>query len=222
MAYPSPFHRLVLIGTIYGDIWNTTVSLIPTIGTPPPVSQMHLDLISTTVGQWFPKTIANGGLQFSPNVKLTSIKLNRIDVDGHYMDPDAMEKTYATPISGGGTYNGPPQLTIAATLRGANDRALAGRGRMYFPLSENCQTVASDGRLQAAQSLAFATNVKGLMANLDQAYLANSIGCKVGVASKTRGGAFQALHQVTVGRVVDTMRSRRSSLAEDPQPVTYP
>jgi hypothetical protein len=162
----------------------------------------------------------DGGIGRHPDL-LTSVKLNRIDTAGHYQDPDTREHIYTTPIAGGGTYVGAPQLTIAATLRGDDERALAGRGRMYPPISEMCQSPGSDGRITAANALLYATGIAGLFHALDDTYIANSVNGVVGIASKTRTGGFQALRNVTVGRVIDTMRSRRNKLAEDPQLVAY-
>lgn len=218
MSYPAAFHRLVLIGTIYTDVWNTSVSMVPGIsGSMPAVTDALLSSVASYVATWFPKTIPNAGLQISPNVKLTSIKLNRISAAGLYADPEAKEHLYPTPIAGGGTYNGAPQLTLATTLRGADERALAGRGRMYWPLSELCQTVAPDGRVSAGNAQLYAEGSAAFLAGLADVYLAAGVNSVPGIASKTRSGAFQAVETVTVGRVIDTIRSRRNKLAEDPQ-----
>jgi len=43
------------------------------------------------------------------------------------------------------------------------------------------------------------------------------VGAVAGIASRAGTGAFQGVQRVTVGRVVDTMRSRRSTLKEEPE-----
>lgn len=217
MAYPAPFHRLVLIGTIYGtDIFNTTLSMIPVSGTMPAVSAGLLDDVRTVVATWFPKTVASTGCQIISEAKLTSVKLNRIATTGRYADPETMEHVYTTPISGGGSSRPPAQLSHVVTLRGADERALAGRGRMYIPVTDPCGSVATDGRLSAANALDQAEGVRTLVHALNDAYLAEGVSAVAGIASKTGAGAFQAVVNFSAGRVVDTMRSRRNKFDEDP------
>lgn len=222
VSYPAPFHRLVLIGTLYTDTFNTTVSMIPGLsGTVPAVTDELLDEVRTVVATWFPKTVASTGCQIISEAKLTSIKLNRIGTDGLYMDPEPKEWVYTTPISGGGSSRPPGQLSHVVTLRGLNERARAGKGRMYIPTTDPCGSVGTDGRLSAANALDQAEGVATLLHALDDAYLAAGVNAVAGIASKTGSGAFQALRNLSCGRVVDTMRSRRNKLDEDPSVLAY-
>lgn len=223
MAYPSQFHRLVMIGTAFGDVWNTTLSLIP-VTTVPAVSDDLIDHVASVVGDWFDNPLTGSGaglngININGRCFLTSIKLNRIGTDGRYVDATPKEHVYTTPVQGGSLpTNHPPQLTIAATLRGTNERARAGKGRMYFPPSVLVhENLGSDGRLTAANALNYAKGTMFLLGAIADAYLAESVGAVPGIASRAGTGAFQGVAKVTVGRVVDTMRSRRSALNEDPQ-----
>lgn len=218
MAYPAPFHRLVMIGDLYSDIFNVTLSIIPGTGGPlPAVTQLLADAVATNVKAWWPKMVlgtTGGGLGISQAAQLTSIKLNRIGTDGRYMDPDAIESTF-TPVAGGSTVLPPAQLSLAATLRGTAPRALAGKGRMYFPPSVICTDVTSDGRVSATNATNYARGVRELILTVKQAYDYYNLGSAVGIASETRGGAFQVVDYITVGRTIDTIRSRRNKVPED-------
>jgi hypothetical protein len=65
----------------------------------------------------------------------------------------------------------------------------------------------------------YAIGVRQLIAGINDVMLTSSIQAVAGVASKAGAGAFQTVVQVSVGRVVDTMRSRRNKIQEDPQTV---
>lgn len=222
MPYPAPFHRLVLLGDLYADRFATTLSIVPSGGgTLPAVTQSLCDSVATFVGSWWDNDkppAANGGLALISAARLTSVKLNRIGTDGLYMDPDAIEHVYTTFIPGFASgINCAPQLSLAATIRGTAPRALAGRGRMYFPPSGDASNVGLDGRVAAAAALNYAKGFTNLLAGILDTYIAAGVSAVPGIASNTRSGAFQAWSEVSVGRVVDTVRSRRNKLDEDPQ-----
>lgn len=221
MVYPGTFHRLVLIGTNYADTWNTTLSIVPIGGgtSVPAVSNDLLEDVGIAVGDWFNNTDAvPTGIAICDKAKLTSIKLNRVGPDGKYVDPETQEHVYSSPIAGAASgFTPAPQLTLAATLRGVNERARAGRGRMYFPPSVFVTRLQTDGRLSAADALLYAKGVDYLIGMINDVYLAAGVTAVAGIASKQGAGAFQAVNKVTAGRVVDTIRSRRSALVEDPQ-----
>ena len=221
MTYPAAFHRLVIIGNLYSEKFNTTLAMIPTGGGAlPAVSDTLLAAVGTFVGTWFPRALGgtnNNGIGIISSASLTSVKLNRIGSDGKYVNADAKEHVYGTPIAGGYATVVQPQLTVAATLRGLNERARGGRGRMYPPPSQACGQIQTDGRITAAVALQHAKGITALIAGLNDVYLTAGVSAVAGIASHQGAGAFQSVAQVSVGRVVDTIRSRRTSLAEDPQ-----
>lgn len=220
MSYPSAFHRLVMIGNLYSDTWNTTLSMIPISGggALPAVSDELLEDVGVFVGDWFNNTLTSlAGIGIIQACTLTSVKLNRIGTDGKYVDAEAKEHVFSTPIAGSVNVTPPPQLTVATTLRGTNERARAGRGRMYFPPSGLCVSVQSDGRLTGADALSYAKGSLALLSGLNDVYLSAGVGAVAGIASKQGTGAFQGVAQVSVGRVVDTIRSRRNKQQEAPE-----
>lgn len=221
MAYPHSFHRLVIFGTHYTETWNTSLSMSgPGL---PEVSPSMLAAIAAVVSPWFTSTGGSGAISFLSTVKLTGIKLNRINEAGRYQDPSSQTHLYPTPLSGGATAstNAPPQLAVVATLLTAFDRGRASKGRMYLPPVSGAQNVGSDGRMATADALRTAMATTALLNNLRTAYVAqygpgpDSGGAAV--MSNVGAGAWHFVTKVRAGRVVDTMRSRRSSLAEDPQ-----
>jgi len=221
MAYAGQFLRLVLIGTIYDDIFNTTVSLVPVSGSTVtrPTTALLTDLAVPIQAFWSnPQT--SGGINITSSARLTSFKLNRIGPDGRYVDDTVYEHVFTGGIAGAGTSGQPAQIAMAATLRGLDERARAGKGRMYFPANNNTDVLGSDGRIIAGNAQQAAQRIYSFLQNIDGVLIDSSWDAKVGIASRSGTGAFQGLARVTVGRVPDTIRSRRSKLDEDPQP--YP
>jgi hypothetical protein len=223
MVYPASFHKLVMIGDLFADTFNCTLSMVPTGGTAiPAVTDTLLANVAAAVGDWWDAPLATSpgnGLTLSGSARLTSIKLNRIGTDGRYVDPETKQHVYTSPIPGGGAAAGiPPQLTIVSTLRGNNERARAGKGRIYWPPQQIATSgLGTDGRLTIANAEQTAMGVRNLLGILNDIYLSAGVVAVAGIASKTGAGAFQGVNKVTVGRVVDTMRSRRNKDVEDPQ-----
>jgi hypothetical protein len=219
MAYPAPFHRLVLIGSLYSDIFNVTLSMVPGLsGTMPAVTTELAEDVRTFVEGWFNNPLsvsAPFGCGFTDQAILTSIKLNRIGTDGHYQDPVSVEVPTSEPFAGSSSNHPPAQLSVVATLRGAAPRALAGKGRMFLPPNHFSGAVGADGRITDANAQQYGDGVLALIYGLNDVYLTNSINSVVGIASKTRTGAFQSVTEVTIGKTVDTMRSRRNKIPED-------
>jgi hypothetical protein len=209
------------MGNLYSDTFNTTLSMIPTGGgSLPAVSDELLEGVATAVETWFNAGLVSPwtGIGITSRATLTGIKLNRIGTDGRYVDAETKEHTYPSPVPGGwsGT-NVAPQLTLALTLRGSNERARAGRGRMYLPPSVSISALGADGRLTVTDALNVAKGGLFLLGAVNDVYLTEGVNAVAGIASKQASGAFQGVAQVSVGRVVDTIRSRRNKQDEDPQ-----
>lgn len=220
MVYAAPFHRLVMIGSLYTDIFNVTLSMVPAGGgTLGPVSQGLCDDVAAIIANWWndtPAATPPGGIDMIGPASLNRVKLNRIGVDGRYEDAETIE-TNLTPVPGGGGANFfPAQESLAATLRGPDPRARAGKGRMFFPPSLLVKSnLASDGRIPSATATVYASGVVTLLQNINDAYFSASVSAVAGIASQAGAGAFQPVSEVTVGRVPDTIRSRRNKLSED-------
>lgn len=206
MAYPKNFLRLVMAGSLYAnERWSTSLSLIPNFAGNPSAGPTEV-----------PEAVIEAASDFIQSgriysfVRLDTIKLNLIGPDGKYVDPDdTVEHTFETPVAGGQSGTIPPQIALAATLRTGSRRGLANAGRIYIPgPTGNCD---ASGRLSETDAAAHAAHVADLINDLNVA-LDEFV---VGVASNVRGGAMRAVERVEVGRVFDTIRSRRTSLPED-------
>lgn len=111
----------------------------------------------------------------------------------------------------------PPQIALVASLIAPN-RGAAKYGRMYLPTAA---PIAVDGRVAASIATGIATHVgtflKACSDAVDLPLQPDSTPC---INVSDRGGpdgTFQVVDHVEVGRVLDTMRSRRSSLVEERQ-----
>jgi len=219
MPYPGQFHKLVIMGTIYEDVFNTTLSIVPSalgeLGMPE-VDSATLAAVAANVSDWWDNGLAGTGIVPITSCKLTGIKLNRIGTDGHYVDSPTMEHTYPTPILGLNSAVYPAQNATVATLRTAVPRGRGSKGRMYLPPNISMQAIDGTGKIPAATALSTANGVKWLITALNSTY--TLIG-RVGVASNAGAGRFEHVTEVSVGRIIDTVRSRRSALSEDYQTV---
>lgn len=222
MVYPFSFHRLVLGGTLFGtERWNTSLAIYGPDQTA--VSDELLEDIAGVVSTWYSGVGGTAPL-IGNQAKLTEIKLNRINPAGHYQDPDSKTWIYPTPINGGSSVIGAPQLATVVTLRTAFERGRACRGRMYLPPTAGFIEPASDGRATAASALSKANSVATLINNINAQYATTGGGGdfhgRVVIVSDVGTGAWHEVTGVAAGRVIDTMRSRRSSLDEDYQEAT--
>lgn len=141
-------------------------------------------------------------------VWLGTIKYNNINMSGKYTFPYTVRHDFPTQLSSASTCTHPNQVAMVATLETGQTRGLAHRGRIYLPLPP--MPVGTDGKISEANATGAAATVKGLLDTINAAPGSGRvlIGSKVGV------GAFRNVTGVSVGRVLDTMRSRRTSLTE--------
>lgn len=220
MSYPAPFHRLVLIGSIYEETFNTSLSIIPvggTIGLPHP-DEVESALTTAIVQFWggFSGTSA----QITQRAVVTSYKLNLIGTDGRYFNDGPGNEVILSGTVGGGAFAPPAQLATVATLRTTADRGLASKGRMFLPACAGYQDVDTNGQAATSAATRVAGAVRQFFIDINAAYAAAQSGDealgRVGVASDKGVGQFRQVTKVAVGRVPDTMRSRRGKLDEDP------
>ena len=223
MTYPGSFHRLVVYGTLYTDIFNFSLTFVPSAGDGDFVGEPNtalLDAFAPLISNWWDDTVTVDGPGIITQAKLVGFKLNRIGPSGRYADDVTHEHVYAAPILGAVNSTYPPQNAVAVTVRTAVERGLASKGRFYLPPVGAFGSLATDGRMSITQAQDIADACKRLITSLNAAEAAWDDGGEgrgtVGVASDRGIGMFRIATHVSVGRVVDTMRSRRSSLAEEP------
>jgi hypothetical protein len=129
VTYPHPFLRLVAAGTLPGpEAWSWSLSLSPNFpdATDPAPATVPAAVVTAVQTFHAATGITNAA------TRLTTIKLNRIGVDGHYMnETNTVQHDFATPGIAG-AYSGaamPNQVALAVTLRTRNRRGLAKVGR---------------------------------------------------------------------------------------------
>lgn len=121
-------------------------------------------------------------------------------------------------IKGVGTTKQPPQLATAVTTV-ADNRGPAKLGRFYLPglvpvMGTDLRMSVTDAQFIAQKANNF---LKGISGAID---LPGTIASSAGINVSTGGGAAgtrQDIDHCEVGRVVDTLRSRRRSMVEDRQ-----
>lgn len=201
MVYAAPHLRLVLSGTLYDvEGFSFGLNLIGGGSAPSEVPQAVIDAC----------TAYFTAVNIDNSAVLRTIKLNLIGTDGRYAsDSDTVVHDYPLPgIAGIGTQNPPPQIALAVSLMTNKQRGRASKGRFYLPLPT--LPVGSDGMLTSANALSYAEPTAVFINDLNEALPEFT----VGVVSDIGTGAQSAVTGVRVGRVYDTIRSRRRSLPE--------
>lgn len=145
------------------------------------------------------------------DAKLSFVKLNGIDVNGHYIGDGTNQALYADiPGAGGTSPVYPNQVAWAVTFTTGYSRGPAHKGRIYMPLPT--ASVDATGVVAAID----ATTLSGSVDTLQTALNAVNADWKLGVFSRKSGAAgHRAITGNLVGRVLDTQRRRRRKLVED-------
>ena len=152
---------------------------------------------------------ANGSARISGDCRLREVKLAKIGTNGLYR-ADPLIAAVNVPGGAGPGLRYPPQVSLAVSLQSAT-RGPRGKGRFYLP----GPSIAFDGG-NAQMSLADVTAVRDAATAWISA-LNNWPGVdandpKVTIASSS--GINSDVTGVRVGRVLDTIRSRRGQIPE--------
>lgn len=208
MAYPTSFLRFVAIGTLYqSETFSWSCSFARNFPEdndgPDVIPQGVIDAAAA-----FHASDAYTGV----NARLTALKLNLIGTNGRYVSQaDTVQHEFEAPVPGLGSPGMPPQSALAVTLRTEARRGRANSGRFYLPKLGG--TLQGDGRIAETQAADIAVAATTF---LDAMHVALP-GWRAAVMSDIGEGTMRFVTHVEVGRVVDTIRSRRTSLDEDRQ-----
>lgn len=203
MAY-QPHLRIVFRGTLPGgEVWSTTCALealgLEGVGAQAAADDCR-DAMSTFVG--------SAGSRTSSAITFTGVDAYQIGTDGRATDQ--WVSNMATPTVGNGSPSSPPQCTMVISLRtGLPGRAR--RGRMYIPTM--AAVVGADALVSTATQGLFADAAGTLMNSINDAGVVDNP-YRLVVASGVGSGALYPVQTIQVGRVIDTQRRRRNSLAE--------
>lgn len=146
----------------------------------------------------------------SQAAQLSFVKVNAIGTDGKYIEPVTNEQVIAdVGGSAGGVQSFPNQIATVVSLLTAVSRGPAHRGRFYLPLP---------GALMDANGLSTVSYRDNLKASTDTfiaAMNAATPGWKMAIFSRKDGApAHRLVTGCEIGRVFDTQRRRRRSMAE--------
>lgn len=215
MAYlPGPYHQAHLYlqwsGNLPGgETWSCGLRFLGGVGANPTDAPGMLVGAAAAVVSYHQSALLN----LSQKALLSSVKLNHIDVTGHYSGEGTNEAIYAN-LPGGGptTQPYPNQVALAVSLTTGFSRGPAHRGRFYLPLP---------GYNMDANGLVAAANADACSDATDTFINAlNSVNPAWDVAVFSRKLGAATAKVVTgneVGRVYDTQRRRRRSMVEDYQ-----
>lgn len=208
MPFPAVHSLLTMSGPLYGsERWSMGLRLTRIDpGGDLAVAEQRAEPIFDAV-----EAVWGGNFGVGNQAPLDLLKLNNINLDGRYLNDYTVLREFPTPVvPQGGASNMPPQVSCVVTLETGITRGLACRGRIFFPAP--VASVGADGRMPQAAADAIRAGARFLINSINAAA---GQGDRVIVASDVRGGAIREVTAVSVGRVLDTMRSRRTSLEEE-------
>lgn len=225
MPYPREHMLMVVNGTLGTDRtapferFSFGIRFIP--GNTLPMAALDNDEVGKGLAASFQQRWRNplGGV--TDMAQLESMKWNRIGTDGKYVNDTSREIGFDPAVGFGGqnrTSYLPPQCSLAITLRTGKTRGLARWGRFYLPapgfqVDNNTGQISTTDRVGAAN--VWGSWLDGLTTQLG----GTTVGMIPVVMSRGRNGtgpgAFNPVTAVEVGGVIDTMRSRRASIAEN-------
>jgi hypothetical protein len=206
MAYPTRLLRLVVAGPLFTtERWSTSLNLCDFGAATTPPTTVAAGLMAAVEG-----LIYNSS--FAPSVGIDSIKLNEITTAGKYSSVlSPVEHVYGSPVVGTGSAMGAPQLAVVASLMTNAMRGYACRGRMFLPPPVYVGNLGTDGRLTTGNQ----ASLGGLITTFLNAINTELDPFRVVVASNIGTGMVREVKAARVGRVLDTIRSRRTSIPED-------
>ena len=220
MVFPSHY-RAVIEGGFFDssgnqvETWSTSYRVgVTSVGTTTTIDEG--DYIDNELTAF--ATTLFGNPRFNAQVRVTKLSCNRIGADGRYADQSGSHfkiLSGAQQITGQGSSQLLPlQTSLVVTLRSDKDRGPASHGRMYLPVPQ--AFVGGDWLLQQSFLDNFITDVSNAFRAADGSGSAvtGAYSFFPALISPAGTGHLERVTRVGVGRVLDTMRSRRRSVPE--------
>jgi hypothetical protein len=202
----APFTRVTFsgdIGPTPGTVEHFSFGLSVQPG--PFVTQTEVDACWTAASGLFTRAAT----RISVWSQLTQVKVSSIGADGKLIG-NAQVKTGSVAGANTGTEYHPPQVALVVGLD-TGQRGPSKRGRLYLPMPvvslEPAMTMTD------AQRDSISASVKTFLDGINTAFNSGS-----GICVASRKGFNTDVTGFRVGRVLDTMRSRRRSLNEGYEP----
>jgi hypothetical protein len=205
MPYSSKFLRLILTGHLYvtDETFSFGLNFHPSSNLAPP-DDVPAGVVTACTKFWQTSSLISQG------ASLELIKLNEIGTDGRYTQDASVEHEMAPKLLGTGTSWSPPsQVAMVVSTRTAANRGRAHAGRFYLPIPGRPPVL--DGMWAQGEQSELAKAAWTWITELNTALP----GYQASVLSNLGIGAARPITHVRVGKVFDTMRSRRSSLDEN-------
>jgi hypothetical protein len=173
------------------------------------IGDVDKDAVSTACDTFFGSSFG----RIPNNVKMTDWRLYVIGTDGKAQGDIHVQDVSADSIQGADAPKYPPQVALAIT-KVSDDRGLARLGRFYLPTNA---PLASDQRLSVSEATATHDAVVAFLKGISDAIdLPGFVNSSAAVNISSRGaGVLQEVDHLEVGRVLDTLRSRRRSMLEE-------
>jgi hypothetical protein len=161
---------------------------------------------------------SDGASKVHADAVITGFKAARIGADGKYTEAP-VERVMSWP--GGGAGIRPPNSTACKVTLGTNGDLSRVKGGWYLPVPS--MVVQADGRWLEADVESVEARTRDFINDVNNAPGINILGLRMAVASQGRfnkNGSQRVpprnhvVRRVAVGRVPDTMRSRRNKLVE--------
>jgi hypothetical protein len=201
MAFPP--HRRVSFRGIFGTVaapyeqWTFRLNFERFNESSPSGAAVTSAAVTAFTNQIAPRARAH--------VRLTEVKFATIGADGKYTEDPFIAAVNVPGTSTAGALS-PPQVALAVSLN-TPTRGPMGKGRFYIPAPATTID-PNTGLISVVDAQWFAD---GAAAFLTAMNAIPGLG-NVGIASTK--GLFSSVNSVRVGRVLDTIRSRRNAISE--------
>lgn len=214
-------HVLITVGgSAYTERWQFGTRWR---GAPGFDTTVQLQNTAENVATSLSGSVFDGGAGMSVGWDIDVVKAAAIGTNGKYLPGTEAGIVDDGPIVVGSRNAGrpAPQLATVATLETGTKRGLAHYGRCYLPPLEFF--VDADGRISQARAQAIADGFRDWLQGLDLAQgnpgtiLETLMVYSALKTTDVRAPVGRAVTGISVGRVIDTHRSRRESLEEDRQ-----
>jgi len=202
-----------------GEIWSNSIRLAGDETGPTATVPTQGEIIAWLEGpakDAVKKFHQTPGVGINAACKLTYMKMNVVDMDGHYVEQTTHEYVFSPVVNGGSSaYLHPNQCTLVVSTLTQYERGYAHRGRFYLPSCAK-QVDATTGGITTGEAGLVATAAALFLSELHdqpgpEPLLSDMHVC---VMSNRGTGATNRITAVEVGTVIDTQRRRRNAMLE--------
>lgn len=202
MAPVQKIYRLVWGGRLFTtEGWSCSLSIASGTG---------FNLAASNFKVLLSAFMARSGTIFPSSARMDFIKCNELNPMTRKYVLQTSNSYFQNDMVIGASTVGPGQAAMAVSTRTALARGRAHAGRFYLPIG-NVPVDVGSGQVPASVTGAMATSAWSMITDVNNLV---GVGSSVAIFSSV-GQTVEPVNGVKVGRVVDTIRSRRSSLAED-------